>query len=255
MRWMIALLMVALLAGCTQEETDDTEGTVVVEDGPEVELAAKPLYYNLTGTITALTPEGNSVVDGDVPFDIHVPFGTARVDATVTWSDPAANLVVVLPESLGGSQGAVSEDGRYSTYNNAPKEGNHSIVVRSDLAANVAFDLLVVVSPDQAITSLLSETVTVAPQAIFEINLENDLHDNMSWVWSASAVNEFNIHTHFDGEVQYLVFETTDEHSGSYQVNRTGGHSFMWENTGTTPITIEYRIWGAFQVHSYFPPR
>jgi hypothetical protein len=66
---------------------------------------------------------------------------------------------------------------------------------------------------------------------------------------------EFNVHSHFDGQVQYLVEETAAAHNGTYTNDRAGGYSLMWENTGTVPITLQYRVWGDFVVDSYFPPR
>ncbi len=75
------------------------------------------------------------------------------------------------------------------------------------------------------------------------------------WDWTASQTVAFDVHSHFDDEVQYLVEKTTDADRGSYTNDREGGYSLLWENTGNAPVTLEYRVWGEFEVDSYFPPR
>ena len=91
----------------------------------------------------------------------------------------------------------------------------------------------------------------------FEINTRMELHANASWTWQVldGAEAAFNVHTHFDEEVQYLVEETGTSGEGRITAHRAGGYSWMWENNGPAPIRVEYRLWGQYALDSYFPPQ
>jgi len=102
--------------------------------------------------------------------------------------------------------------------------------------------------------TLMADRATIAPGQFFEINTEADVDATLSWSWSSEASIHFDIHTHFDDEVQYVVEEETGQSSGTYRVVRAGGHSYLWENTGVLPVTLTYRVWGPWELDSTFPP-
>lgn len=249
MKWMFGVLMLTMLAGCAEEPAADPE-VQVVDTPEELPPRAGPTYYNRTGSLTSVGPAVETV---EIPF--AVPFGTARVDASVASSNQAVTFEILLPREMGQVESSVN--GQTATASVvAPEPGEYTAVVRSDVALPVAeFVASIVVSPDASIRALLSETVVIPPGQIFEVNLQMQLYDELHWEWTSSSVSDYNVHTHFDGEVQYLVETSGTSGEGNITAARTGGHSFMWDNPQNAPQSVTYRAWGTFQVDSYFPPR
>lgn len=215
----------------------DPDG-VLLEDG----------YYNFTGRLTSL-PIQPDTAEGTY----KVPTNTGQLEAVLTWSDQVAALDLEL--DLGGTK--TTEAGRVTVVVTTPSSGDTAFTVLGQNALNVAWDLSIRLSPAQGGQALLVDQFTIAPGAqvnFFEINTEMPLHGNASWSWQTNGgPADFNVHTHFDEQVQYLVEETATEGTGSLTAHRAGGYSWMWENPNPTPLTIEYRVWGDFTVDSYFP--
>ncbi len=248
MRGVIAILIALALAGCTSDSTPDptAQEDDVVE---EVEEMWDAFFVNATGTAGAIGAQGTT-------GEFEVPNGTGRLTVNLLWQTPAAQLSVQLsgPGDEGGLY-ASPGDGRVQGDIPEPTPGTWSYTVQAQRAASVPFTISFFVAPDDTLITVLEETVTVPANSFFEINTQMDEGARINWEWTADAASDYNVHTHFDNEVQYLVQETATEHSGSVVQNRTGGLSLMWEVAGNAPIQVTYKAWGEFEVDSYFPPR
>ncbi len=246
MRPLLPVLLL-LLAGCIDSAPNAPE-TEPDGDEPVVEEPWQAFFVNRTGNL------GTAAITASQTEAFEVPNGTARMTINLLWQDPLAELELDLagPEGAGGTY-ASPGDGRVKGDIPEPAAGEWVATIRGQNAINVDYTLVVYISPDDADLTVLQETVTIPAGSFFEINTQMDEGARISWDWTTDNDSPFNVHTHFDGEVQYLVELTADAHAGSVVQNRTGGLSLMWE--ADTPTTLTYRAWGAFEVDSYFPPR
>lgn len=250
----VALAVLLLLAGCADPAP--------VEEPEEPMPPAEPVglqeakYVNFTGTLRSLP-----VLPDEEAGDLEVLPNTGRITATLLWTDPLAELSFHLDgPGTGGHDGGhytAPGDGRAEADIPEPSVGDWTFRVVGENAMDVAWTLVVFMAPDDAVTTVLAERYLLPRGSFFEINTEMELNATMNWEWSITdgSDSDFNIHTHFDDEVQYIVRETTSGHEGNVTADRAGGYSLMWENPGAAPQTIDYRVWGQFTVHSYFPPR
>lgn len=224
------------------DDDDDTMPEIVVRDDRTVR------YVNVTGTLTSFPPLAEQEDTGTIGVLPDITF----MDVNLIWSDPAASLEACL-ESPAGERTCFPEGPGEGI--NGPGEGTWRYIVRGENAVNVAWELSVRMTTVASDQTLLIETVTIAPETFFEINTQMPLEGSFHWDWQTSAVVTFDVHSHFDGEVQYHVEFQADQDKGSFTNDKEGGYSLLWANEGATPVTLEYRVWGDFEVDSYFPPR
>lgn len=247
--WLLATLV--LLAGCAENTPDAPD--VAVEDEPEPAIISKVTYHNETGSTTGLTVDpAPPIVGGAQTHSLEIPIGTTRFDAFLAWSDPVSQLEMTIAEL---DSATAAQEGLITVTAMDPAPGPYTAYIRTDAGVLVEYELSLRFSPDPDASAFLAAEATIPPGAFFEINLQNDNGTRLHWDWTSTTDSAFNLHTHFDGEVQYEVELTATAHADHYDVVRTGGHSLMWENPGNTPQTVSYRVWGAFTVDSYFPPR
>lgn len=243
MRRVLPLVML-LLAGCIDPATDDRQPDAT-EPAPEPWQA---FFVNRTGDFGAVAISGTQ----DESFE--VPNGTARMTINLLWQDPVASVELDLESPDGTlSTYATPGDGRIKGDLPNPTPGTWTAHIRASNAVGVSYSFSAFISPDGLGVTVLEETVTIAAGSFFEINTQMDEGARIHWDWTTDADSPFNVHTHFDDEVQYLVEVTASAHAGAITQNRTGGLSLMWE--ADTPTTLHYKAWGAFEVDSYFPPR
>jgi hypothetical protein len=212
-------------------------------------------YTNVTGSLTSIPPALTQESQGT--FDVAAD--SVVLDATLTWSDAAASLGLWI-EAQGDGAGDpggffAGSGGRAEAHVDGPVVGDWRYRVTGQNAVNVGWQLSIRSATVTGHEVLLSETVTVPPGSFFEINTEMDAGASFRWDWTASARVHFDVHSHFDGEVQYHVEKQTTSDAGSFRNERAGGYSLLWANEGGAPVTLQYRVWGAFEVDSYFPPR
>lgn len=206
-------------------------------------------YANATGQLTS-TP----LAPAQAGSTFRVDAGTLSLNATLTWSPDSFALLLEFVSPSGTSTFSSADGaGRHRLTVDAPQPGVWEYRIGSDLAVNAAWQLAITMPVAQTGTGFVADTVTIAPGQFYEVNTQAPANGTLSWDWSATASIHFDVHTHFDGEVQYVVEEQTGASQGSYHVNRTGGHSYLWENTGTLPVTLTYRVWGDFELDSIFP--
>lgn len=254
MRILIALSLATLaLAGCTEEPAAPD---VQVAETPEAIVRA-PTYVNETGTTTGLSVDpGPTLIGGVQVHTFEVVAGTGRLDANLAWTSPVFALQMTVLKTDGATTSSSSSEANHLRISiTDPEPGNYEARVSTPLGVAVDYQLSIRMAPDASASAFLAADAVIPPGQFFEINMQNELGSVLHWDWSATSASAFNLHTHFDGETEYVVEETTDAHADRYEVVRTGGHSLMWENPGSTPQTVSYRVWGAFEVDSYFPPR
>lgn len=156
------------------------------------------------------------------------------------------------PTSQGDVAGVPVPERRIEMEIDAPEPGSWSFQVSGDAAANGRWELSIsVAGPDGFV---LADTVHKAAGAGFcEINTEMEEGAVLSWNWSTEPATpiHFDVHTHFDGEVQYLVDDdAVASHAGNVTATRTGGYSLLWENTSNVDVAITYRVTGDYRIHS-----
>lgn len=210
--------------------------------GPTVE------YHNATGQLTS-TPLQPATSTGS----FRVPNGTVLLEATLIWTPGQYEMSIDLTDPDGGGTAGGMAGGSLSAEAAAPKAGAWTYAIESDLALNAAWTLSIRMSVLSDDEELLAGTRTIPPGRFFEINTEMENRASFSWSWSASATVHFDVHSHFDGEVQYHVEEDAASGRGNFTNNRAGGYSFLWENTGALPVTLDYRVWGDFTLVSFVP--
>lgn len=236
-----------VMAEADMEDPDGTGGSG--GNGGGVFLT-EPHYENATGQLTS-TPVAPATATGG--FDVEE--GTAVIEATFLWSPTQYALSVDLVEPDGGLEATLSsDDGRAEGTIESPAVGRWSFVVRADVAVDAQWTLSLRLAPAAAGETLMTDSYVIPPGQFFEINTVAKVNATLSWSWSTEAAIHFDIHTHFDDEVQYVVDEEVGSSSGSYRVVREGGHSYLWENTATLPVTLTYRVWGPWDLDSTFPP-
>jgi hypothetical protein len=197
-----------------------------------------------------------------------VPNGTTSVVVVLSWTTAQAELNFTLRHEEGTAIATTYT--RAGTVVRAQANqtiplGNWTVVVTSGLAADEPFEVqsTVVLLPKGM--AYLENTVVLKPSTrFFEINLEMDVNKTFSYEWSlVGNTNQkiaFNIHTHFDGQVQYLVQGHWNALKGNHTQTRSGGVSLMWEPKDasgtaiTSDVRLHYRVVGPFHLHSMAGP-
>jgi hypothetical protein len=246
----LGILVASVLGALTQvvplvsadAPIDDMHGD---HEGPLVE------YHNATGQLTS-TP----LQQGQSTGSFRVPNGTVLLEATLLWTPTQYDLRLGLegPDvTVDSARGVAGPAGSVVLEVDAPPAGAWTYTIESDLAVDASWTLSIRMSVVASDEELLAGTRTIPPGQFFEINTEMENNTSFSWDWTSSATVHFNLHSHFDDEVQDLLDEDGTEGRGHFTNQREGGYSLMWENTGTLPVTLDYRVWGDFTLDSVFP--
>jgi hypothetical protein len=242
----LGIVVAAILGAVTQ-----VVPLVSASDHPEEqhEHGAAVLYHNATGQLTS-SPFSPSASTGT--FD--VPAGTVVLNATLTWTPAQTSLRL----ELAGPEGQKvtvpnTAGGRIEAGREAPPVGAWTYTIGSDLAVNVAWTLSVELATVPADEHFLAGARVVQPGQFLEVNTEMEEGAMLLWAWSSSAPVHFNVHSHFDGQVQDHVDGQDSAGHGQFTGEREGGYSLMWENKGTAPVRVDYRVWGDYELDSVFP--
>jgi hypothetical protein len=206
------------------------------------------VYHNATGQLTSspLQPASST-------GSFTVPNGTVLMEATLLWTPAQYGLRLELTDPAGTTTTTAGTAGSLDAELDAPALGTWTYAISSDFAVNAQWTLSVRMSVLSDDEELLAGTRTVPPGQFFEVNTEMENHTAFYWSWSASGTVHFDVHSHFDDEVQSHVDEDAERGRGNFTNHRKGGYSLLWENTGTLPVTLDYRVWGDFTLDSVFP--
>ncbi len=237
-RVIVASILAATVLGAVSQIMD--LGSDDMDDDP---LPSEGRTYTFSGSLTstAAAPRTQSGT-----FD--VPAGIDSMTATLTWTPAQFDLSVLLTDPNGDHVEA-----RPSAEIQGPAPGQWRYVVRSDLAVDASWELTIVVG--DGAPNLLANTILLNPGVFYEINtmMDNNATIYFQWTIVEDAEVDFNLHTHFDDEVDYPIRYTAASGAGNYTAQREGGHSLMWENPGGTPLRLQYRVWGDYELDSIFP--
>jgi hypothetical protein len=229
----VTMFLVLALAGCADSGDDNAN---VLETPTAGEQVGQTAYFNETGTLTT-TPIASTATGGN----FEMPNGTVAYANFV-----GDGLDLVLNDPNGDQYGP----GELPVI-----PGRWGWTVMGGLAVEAAWSFSIQVSTGEIYTGFLYETVSVPPGQFFEINTQMPANGTFCWDWTSGADLAFDVHSHFDDEVQYLVELTDSSDKGCFTNEREGGYSLLWENGGAAPVSLTYTVWGDFTVDSYFPPR
>ena len=209
-------------------------------------------YHNATGQLTS-SPAAPRRSTGT--FD--VPEGAHGIQLTLLWTPQQFGLGIEVKDPDGTSvlTTGMEADGSEEAAlpGTAPAAGRWTYEVFSDLAINVEWTVSIRMPYTPSDETLFARTVTVAPGQIFEVNTQMPLGGRLNWDWAATAQVYFDVHSHFDDQVQTHVQVDAAEHEGSFTNGRQGGYSLLWENEASLPVQVDLRVWGDFEVDSVFP--
>lgn len=242
----LGIVVAAVLGAVTQ-----VVPLVAASDHPEEEHqhGETVLYHNATGQLTS-SPLSPSASTGS--FD--VPAGTVTLNATLTWTPAQTQLRMDLTAPGGQKVTAPNTaGGTLSVGREAPPVGSWTYSIQSDLAVNVAWTLALKLTTVPVNEHFLAGSKTVPPGAFVEVNTEVGKGEPIMWAWSTSAPVHFNVHSHFDGQEKEHVADDSASGNGMFTNDREGGYSLMWENKGTSPVTLDYRVWGEYTLDSIYP--
>ncbi|HUR25251.1 MAG TPA: hypothetical protein VM327_04455 [Candidatus Thermoplasmatota archaeon] len=242
----IGILVAAVLGALTQVvalvSADAPLDGMHDHGGPAVQ------YHNASGQLTSTAFQPSASTGS---FD--VANGTVLLEATLLWDPTQYTLRLDLTDPAGKTTPTTGTGGSLDVEIEAPKLGTWTYGITSDLAVNTAWTLsarMPMVAGDE---ELVAGTRTIPPGRFFEVNTGMENNSAFYWSWSSSATVHFNVHSHFDDQVQDHVDEDAESGRGNFTNHRKGGYSLLWENTGTLPVTLDYRVWGDFTLDSVFP--
>lgn len=231
----LGVVVASILGGYAQitpVEGEEEDGGAATQTPPIRGLQ----FANATGTLTSL-PLAPTTETGTFVMD-------EVISASALFIGEDLELNLVAPD--GSTHGA-------GTLPVIP--GQWQYEVSAQIALAVQWSLSVEMTTGDASTGYLQETVTIAPSQFFEINTQMPGNGTFCWDWTTTADVAFDVHSHFDGEVQYLVEKTASEDRGCFTNDREGGYSLLWANENAALVSLTYTVWGQFEVDSYFPPR
>ncbi len=133
---------------------------------------------------------------------------------------------------------------------NDPEVGRWTYEVRVTAGAAANWELTITVTGPKGME--LMDVISFTG-GFYEINTVMKTGADMNWDWSVDGgQSDFNVHQHVGGQTVYPVQGTYGANNGTYIAEEDGGVSIMWENAGSSPITLTFRVWGNFTLHSIF---
>lgn len=196
--------------------------------------------FQTQGTLT-----GSPLNPASSTGKMQVPSQAVFLDVETTWAGSASQAAFAFTDPTGTVyelQG--DDDARFLAV-----PGEWTYTVEASFAASEAWELsvdFVGIGTGQ----LLDQAVLVGPDRFYEINTIAEQGIEICWLWSSAADVEFDLHTHFDGQLEYLYQETTHADRGCYTTQREGGHSLLWYNGGSPSVAVDLRVWGDFELAS-----
>lgn len=254
--------------GALAPQPMDAEGANALGTADDALALGGVSYQNFTGSLS-----GSAAQPGEAKFDVMVPPGVSQVRVTITWSSELARLDAALADAAGEDVPAQKTVAEPSTgagivpmggrridfvvqYEGIPA-GVWTLTVTSDQATNEPFRVVTQRTVGDGF-NLLEDTISVrggiaGGEGFYEVNLRMEIGDAFYVEWWLDGSEDpvyFDIHTHDNGQVQYPVQGTWSRYSGNYTHEMTEAASLLWENPGTTPVTIHFVVRGDFEYDS-----
>lgn len=190
-----------------------------------------------------------------------VPEGTDLLVVEVRWTMEQAEFAVNVADASGAPlQGTETTSVTTMTWKHEGTlaQGTYVIDVSSEQSLQETYSLTVRAVQSLGGANVVQASVPVATGEFFEVNLLMPTGSNISWAWWLEDENEtiyFDVHLHPGDEVTYPVQGEWSQHNGTYTHDgSTQGPSLLWANEDHPhAMTVSYKVWGDFAVHSYFP--
>jgi len=198
-------------------------------------------FLNKTGTLTT-----SPVAPATATDSFTLGNATVALKATLTWTPSQFALSADLKGPSGQLVTLSSSTGSASATIPVPEAGAWTYTVRASVAANAAWTLSLGIEEAPTDDAFTTGHVTIAPGKFAEVNMDVAKGDAMHWAWATSGIVHFVPHSHFGGAEQEIGPKDAGTDSGHLESNRTGTYSLAWENTGSSPVTLDYRVWGDF---------
>ncbi len=243
----LGLLVALALAGCFGG--DPAPAGADRESARTDDAAVEDRTVSFSGAITA-TPA--QPAEEAFPFD--VPKGAVGVAATLSWSSPLAALRLDVVDPAGDSPGRAFPEasGRQSVATvEPPRSGEWTAVVSSSRAVEANFTVEVTVSFLVPSRNVLADQVELRAADYAELNLIMEGNASFDWEFSSSATVAWDIHSHEDGETITHDEGTGTEHAANFSAPARQIYSILFESQAAAPVTLSYRVEGAFRVHSH----
>lgn len=254
MRALLVLALVGLLAGCAKPAPDAPPAAAdTVTDA----AAEAVLFGNLTGRVT-----GTPADDGAQDLPLEVPQGAVAIEATLAWTSPVAALrfSLVDPEGEVVETSVGEGDQRASTATfEPPASGTWSVRVSATRAVDEPFTVATRILLIEPQDNLLEQTYQIGgtdASAFKEVNFIMAEGAAFDYAFTATAPVHFDIHSHEDGETTYHERETSAGKEGSFTAEKRHIYSVLFSvpdpgEGAPAPATVEFRMQGAFRVHSH----
>lgn len=246
---LVALLAAVLASGCV--------GQPEVPAGPAADQVTsdfeeEALFANFTGRLTGLP-----VQPAEEDFPVEVPKGAIALEATVDWTSDAADLRLVLLDPAGEEvETSFPEGGRASAATlEPPASGTWTVRVRAMRAVDEAFTLTTRVLLIEPSHNVLEQTYEIGGASLFkEINVIMEEDASFAWTFTATSPVHWDIHSHENGETTYHEEGTSTGESGDFTAPKRQIYSVLFappDTSAPAPATVEFRMEGAFRVHSH----
>ncbi len=249
---------------------DDGDGTGVDGDGGHMGglSAFEGATYSFSGAAQTGSPtqgvfdvgQGATVLDIvflgviDTPTFGALPTNPFVFTLTLTAPDGTVYTNQTDPTATGDLAGAPVPERRIDLTLENPQSGGWTFDVSADAGAGAGASWELSVSVAGLEGFVLSDVVAKdAGDGFCEINTNMIEGDVLSWNWTTSPQTpiHFDVHTHFDGEVQYLLDDDAiASHAGNITAHRDGGYSLLWQNNSNNSVQISYKVSGEFRIHS-----
>ena len=230
----ISIAVAAILGAVSQ--------TIPLGEPMEMDQESAAQSYHFEGSLTT-----NPLSPAPSRGGFVVAAGADSLNGVLQWSPAAFSLRVELTDPNGTVYTSMGASGRATVDVEAPVAGAWTYLVEAPQAVAVGWVLDILASDGG---HEMQRTVTVPAGEFYEINTEMKENAEIGWDWNSTGVLHFNLHTHFDGQVQDHVDEDGKSHADSFTAYRDGGYSLMWVNEGSSPVTVTYKVYGDFHLHS-----
>jgi hypothetical protein len=123
----------------------------------------------------------------------------------------------------------------------------------------VAAALLVLVLAGCSGPNVIHErTLTMASggAGFAEVNLVMEKGQVVNWDWNADGgALYFNVHSHPAGKVvEHVRRPDATADTGSFTAPAAGSYSLLWQNAGSTPVGLHYKVTGNATLDAKHPP-
>lgn len=240
---LVALLAFAL-AGCASPAAVDEPTLARVAEAPDEPFTRTA---NESGTLTA-TPLSAAAESRTV----DVPMGVTKLDVTLTWDGPVADLVLALKSPDGKTTKTASGASPLRASVDAPRFGAWTVTVSSERAIQQAYALRIAQEDVRAGTRNLDERLVLPAKGFAEVNFYMEQAGSVAFAWrvESGAATPFNVHSHANGQVTIHQETTSAAGNGTFQAPTRQVYSLMWESHAEQETTVRLLMAGGFRMHS-----